>query len=282
MSNRLITGNKEFRSYLQSLTERKATMLGLDIEGEFNLHVYGERLCLIQVYDGSESSAIDPVGIDVQLLQEFFEDRSTLKIMYDSLSDQALLFKTMQIRIRSILDLKPAVDLLEYEKRDLGSVLGSSLGITIEKKAKFQQYNWTTRPLAADAVEYALGDVEYLFRLKDHLLAELAEKSRLDTYLHKNLMVQNKAPDTDRKPRLFRSGQFRGLSPKAKTLFEQLYEIRDTYAREVDLPPDMLIPKQQLFQLASGNLEPSALRPNRRVPSAVRSRVIVDIEACLL
>jgi len=281
MSSRPITGNKEFRSYIQSLTERKVSMLGLDIEGEFNLHVYGERLCLIQVYDGAESRAIDPVGVDVPLLQEFFEDRTTLKIMYDSLSDQSLLFKTMRIRVHSILDLKPAVDLLEYEKRDLGSVLGKSLGIAIEKKARFQQYNWTTRPLAEDAVEYALGDVEHLFRLKDHLLAELAEKSLLDLYLHKNLMVQSKAPDVDRKPRLFRSGQFRGLSPKAKTFFEQLYEIRDTYARELDLPPDMLIPKQQLFQLAAGSLEPAALRPNKRVPSAVRTRIIVDIEACL-
>lgn len=279
MSYRLVSGNAEFRTFTQALTERRIQVIGLDIEAEFNLHVYGERLCLIQVWDGVEALAVDPVGIDETLIREFFEDRSTLKIMYDSLSDQSLLFKTLGSRVNSILDLKPAVDLLEYPKRDLGSVLGQALGISIEKKSKFQRYNWTTRPLATDAVEYALGDVEHLFSLKDHLLAELQHKALLDLYLLKNLMVQNKAPETDRKPRLFRSGEFRKLSAGHKKRFEQLYQIRDTYARELDLPPDMVIPKQQLFELAAGTRTPERVSPNHRVASAVRNRVVASIAA---
>ena len=34
--------------------------IAVDFEGEFNLHIYGEHLCLIQVYDGKSYYIIDP------------------------------------------------------------------------------------------------------------------------------------------------------------------------------------------------------------------------------
>ena len=34
--------------------------IAVDFEGEFNLHIYGEHLCLIQVYDGKGYYIIDP------------------------------------------------------------------------------------------------------------------------------------------------------------------------------------------------------------------------------
>ena len=279
MKYRMISTTGQLQSYQQRVAGRDTPIVALDIEGEFNLHVYGERLCLVQLYDGQELAAVDPFQIDNAQLREFFEDRRVLKVIYDSLSDQSLLFKTINARIHSIVDLKPAVDLLESPRRDLGSVLDAALGIAIEKKSRFQRYNWTTRPLAADAIEYALSDVAHLLTLKEHLLAELAAAGLMDRYLLQNLMLQNKAPDANRLPRLFRSGRYRNLSPAARTRFERIYAIRDGYARQVDLPPDMLLPKQQLFQIASGQMPVSALESNRRVPRRVREQMVADIEA---
>lgn len=279
MDYRLITGNKEFQAYQRGLCEREVPTVAFDIEGEFNLHVYGERLCLIQLDDGEELAVVDPLQIDSSLLKAFFEHRGVLKIMYDSLSDQALLFKTMGARVHSIIDLKPAVDLLQYESRDLGSVLDRVLGVRIEKKAKFQRYNWTTRPLAADAVTYALSDVAHLLKLKDHLLREVTEKGFFDAYLLKNLMLQNKAPDGERKPRLFRSWEFRRLPAPAKKRFERIHEIRDGYAREMDLPPDMLLRKKQMFEIAAGRMDAQRLESHKRVPREIRDKLASAIDA---
>ncbi len=281
MNYRMITGNTQLQALQQSLSQRDVAVIALDVEAEFNLHVYGERLCLIQLYDGEQLSAVDPLEIDRPLLRAFFEDRGVLKIMYDSLSDQSLLFKTLETRIHSIVDLKPAVDLLQYTRRDLGSVLNHALGITIEKKSRFQRYNWTTRPLAADAVEYALSDVAHLFALKDHLLAELSAAGLIDAYLLKNLMLQNKPPDINRRPRLFRSGEFRNLSASARQRFERIYEIRDGYAREADLPPDTLLAKRHLFQIAANRMPAAALEVNPRVPRPIHRKMVADIEALL-
>ncbi len=274
-----ITGDDALRQWQRQLLSRGNAEVALDIEGEFNLHVYGERLCLVQIFDGEQLVAVDPVPVSTEALKEFFEDRQITKVMYDAMSDQSLLFKTMDTRIHSIVDLKPAVDLLEYPKRDLGSVLSQALGVTIEKKSRFQRYNWTTRPLAQDAVEYALSDVAYLFQLRDHLMAELEARGLSAQYEVKNAAVQEKAPDTSRPPRLFRSNEFRRLGTAGQELFRRIYDIRDGYARQVDVPPDMVVPKRQLFALAAGKMAPAALEPNRRVPRHVRELVVRDIQS---
>lgn len=38
--------------------------VAMDFEGEFNLHCYGEHLCLIQIFDGQNFYLIDPLSAD--------------------------------------------------------------------------------------------------------------------------------------------------------------------------------------------------------------------------
>jgi ribonuclease D len=207
------------------------------------------------------------------------EDGNILKVMYDSLSDQALLQKEYNSHINSILDLRPASDLLQYEKKDLGSVLEKTLGIGIEKKKRFQRYNWTRRPIEEEAIEYALSDVLHLLRLKDAMLHSLLERKLMDDFLLKNLNLQNRDFGGDRKPRIFKSGEFNRLPKNGKRLFEQVYEVRDRHARDLNVPPDTVLNKLQMFALASGRAQPEDLSVNRRIPPDVRSRLIEDLRA---
>ena len=89
--------------------------------------------------------------------------------MYDASSNSSLLKNTYNIDIKSVLDLRPAVELLNFDKQDLHSVIAIELGITLTKKLKFQRYNWMKRPIDKEAIDYAINDVIYLFRLKDAL-----------------------------------------------------------------------------------------------------------------
>jgi ribonuclease D len=54
----------------------------MDFEAEFNLHVYGEHLCLIQVFDGEEFLLIDPMNIDEKDLKSFLEMKSPVKVFF--------------------------------------------------------------------------------------------------------------------------------------------------------------------------------------------------------
>ena len=54
----LIDTSAEMTAYLARLRERQVSVIAVDLEGEFNLHAYGEHFCLLQVYDRRE----DPQG----------------------------------------------------------------------------------------------------------------------------------------------------------------------------------------------------------------------------
>jgi len=281
MTYRTITAAREATSYFQQLRERGVETIALDLEGEYNLHQYGEKLCLIQIYDGTDLVAVDPFGLNAEQIKLLMENDSILKVMYDSLSDQALLQKCYGSRIASIFDLRPASDLLQFERQDLGSVLEQTIGVRIEKKKKFQRYNWTRRPIEQEAVEYALSDVLHLPALKDKLISMLSERRLLDTFWLRNLKVQNRDFTTDRRPRLFKTGEFLRLSKEQKGLFERAYDVRDKHACALNLPPDMVVTKDQMFKFASGQVKAEGVATSPRVPATIRERLITELRALL-
>lgn len=261
-----IDTSKAFSSYLQRLRERAVAQIALDIEGEFNLHVYGERFCLLQLYDGQEEVVVDPVAVSPNLLKELLEDRNLLKIIYDCSSDRLLLAKTHGILLTSVLDLRPAVELLEFSRNDLGTVLREALGVAESgSKKRFQQYDWTRRPIDPAAIEYAVKDVRHLFALKDELLTRLFKAGKLAAYILENIKRQDRPPELDRKPGIFRSGRHKRLSSAQKREFERLYEIRERHAQELDLPPNTVLANNDLFAIVTGEIAVDAVRGNRRV-----------------
>jgi ribonuclease D len=114
-----IKKRRELLAYLETLDEQKVSVIALDIEAELNLHAYGETLCLVQIFDGAKLVLIDPLEIDKHTLKLFFESRNILKIVYDASSDSSLMKNSYNIEMKSLLDLRPAVELLDYEKKDL-------------------------------------------------------------------------------------------------------------------------------------------------------------------
>lgn len=269
-----IRSDTELRAYLDRLRDREVTELSVDFEGEFNLHVYGERLCLIQLADPDEEAVIDPFTTSTEAIRELLEHRGIRKITYDSSSDRLLLAKSLGLRLVSIQDLRPAVELLELPKRDLGSVLETALGHRPHgNKKRFQQYNWTRRPIDPAAIEYALRDVRHLSALRDELVVRLDAAGLLDDYHAENERLESIEPKLNRKPGVFRSAAHKRLTPEQKERFQRLYDIRDRHARELDLPPNTVVANKELFALARGTMDPSSISGNRRVPRERLDRI---------
>ena len=59
----LIKSDDDLIKYRKYLDHNNITIVSMDFEGEYNLHIYGETLCLIQIYDGNKYFVIDPFGI---------------------------------------------------------------------------------------------------------------------------------------------------------------------------------------------------------------------------
>ncbi len=240
----------QLQSYLRDFADSRRYIMAVDIEAESNLHAYGEKLCLIQVFDGVNRVMIDPLEMDADAPRALFEDRAILKVMYDASSDLSLLKNTSGMEIKSILDLRPAVELLGYEKKDLHSVLAAELGIFLEKKSRFQRHNWTRRPISRQAIDYALNDVDHLLALKDAIWRKLYEGQLLDIFLLKNLQVQNRDYTRNPEDRYRRSRGYHSLRGAERTTFHRIFDVRDKYAIALDMPPHNVVANGDLIRIA--------------------------------
>ncbi|MFP4301950.1 MAG: HRDC domain-containing protein [Spirochaetaceae bacterium] len=275
---RYIENDSEFRHWVQGIPSEQYAV-AVDIEAEFNLHIYGEHFCLLQVYDGTNAVAVDPQEVSIGVIKEFLENRNLLKITYDSASDRMLLYKNHGILMNTILDLRPAVELLELQKQGLGSVVEELLEIApAREKQRFQQYDWTKRPIDPDALAYAIDDVVHLYRLRDELLKRIQAAGLMDRYLVENFRIQAIEPETDRKPGMLRGGRYKRLKPRERELLEKLHGAREAVAAETNLPPNSVFPNKALFALITEGLAPGEVRPPKHVPRKVFEALVEEFE----
>jgi len=260
-----IENEAELRSYLKKFEDKELHIIALDIEAESNLHAYGEKLCLTQIFDGVNNIIIDPFKIDNDTLKLLFENTNILKVMYDAGSDLSLLKNTADIEIKSILDLRPAAELLNYEKKDLHSVIAFELGIFLEKKRKYQKYNWIKRPVSEHAIDYALNDVMHLLALKDIILAKLFAKKLLEPFLLKNLQIQNKNYTRDPEDKYRKINGYSRLQKDEKSVFRRVFDIRDKYAKLYNMTPHNVIHKADLIKIVKDAKYIDGIRFTKRI-----------------
>jgi ribonuclease D len=278
MQIRELSTNQEISEYLNELEKSGQNIIALDLEGEFNLHCYGEHLCLVQIFDGIQDVIIDPVAHPgLTMMNELFTKRNLLKIMYDASSDAALIQHLYGVRITSILDLRPAVSLLEYSGQSLSFVLEEEFSIVPVNKKKFQQHNWMRRPIPADALEYAMNDVRMLFELKERLFDKLIEKKLLDQYILQNLYVQNGQLKNMQKDKFKKAKGYNRLNSEQKKLFSNSFNVRDKVAKAANMPPNSVLPNKTLLEFCqSRNPEISSIN------YAVGKRVSISLKSELL
>lgn len=276
-----IKNEAELRSYMKKFEEKGLHIIALDIEAESNLHAYGEKLCLAQIFDGVNSVIIDPLKINNDTLKLLFENTAILKVMYDAGSDLSLLKNTADIEIKSILDLRPAAELLNYEKKDLHSVIAFELGIFLEKKRKYQQHNWINRPVSEQAIEYALNDVVHLLALKDIVLAKLFAKKLLEPFLLKNLQIQNKDYTRNPEDKYRKINGYSRLQNKEKAVFRRVFDIRDKYAELYNMTPHNVIHKADLIKIVQDAKYIDKIRFSKRISTALIRDILHELKIAI-
>ncbi len=222
--------------------------IAVDFEGEFNLHVYGEHLCLIQVFDGEYFSIIDPRSkrITKAGLEAFFS-LETEKVWFECQSDASLVYKQYGLTINNIYDIRVLAKLLG-SNGNLISLEKEYLGLDIEiNKKKNQQANWLKRPLDPELIEYALLDVAHLMELKDVLLTLIVERG-----LEKQAKSAMKHALTLKKPDdpWKHVVNWKMLTPKERIYVRNLFLARDGIARRFNVPAYYVMDKRRIGELA--------------------------------
>lgn len=239
--------------------------MGLDMESDGFFH-YREKISLLQFAVSDGLYVVDPLAIrDLSSLKGILGDGRIRKILHGSDYDIRSFDREYGFNFSGLYDTALAIQLVNPEPLGLGRALEQYLGVELRKLTRLQRSDWSWRPVSEEALEYAVGDVEYLFRLHDKLESQLASLGRMEWMAEECVLMERiryEPPACPAEQAFSVKGTF-DLSPQQLAIFRELYLLRDKVSQQMDRPPFKVVSNEALMTLAQ---DPN--RPLERVPNA--------------
>jgi ribonuclease D len=242
----IITKSERLREVAAILCRQNEMAVDLEMD---SLHHYQEKVCLIQVSTRSESWLIDPLALkDLSPLAAPLGDPHSRIVMHGADYDIRSLHRDFGIEVTNLFDTMLASRFLGITEFGLAALLKARFGIELNKK--YQKADWSKRPLSPEMSAYAAADTSDLLPLYDQLRAELIEKGRLQ-WLEEECRLVCQARVSEKEGPLFLSCKGAGkLKGRSLAVLEELLQLRDRQARELDRPPFKVISAETLLEAA--------------------------------
>ena len=172
----MIESESQLNKYLQSI--QNDSLLAIDTEFR-RIDSYFPELCLIQIAAGNYLECIDVLAIkNLEPLFEKLYDSETIWVIHSARQDIEALYYLSQRIPHTIFDTQIAASLLNYPIQVSYQALTETLqNVYLEKK--HTRFDWKTRPLPVDVLQYALDDVKYLLPHYEILKDELIKSKKL-------------------------------------------------------------------------------------------------------
>ena len=166
---------------LANLCARLAESPFVAVDTEFmRENSYWPELCLIQIADGNEAAAIDPMreGLDLEpLLDLLVYNENVLKVFHAGAQDIEIVYNLTGKTPHPLFDTQVAAMALgQGEQIGYSNLVDSWLGVHLDKGARFT--DWARRPLDTRQIDYAIGDVTHLAALFPQMLERLRKTGR--------------------------------------------------------------------------------------------------------
>jgi len=247
--HKLLTDNQD----IADICTRFATADFITVDTEFmRENTYWPILCLIQISDGKEAAAIDPLakGVDLgPLLELLVNNENVLKIFHAGGQDVEIIHNLTGKTPHPIFDTQiAAMAIGQSEQIGYANLVDSWLGITLDKGARFT--DWSRRPLNARQLEYAIADVTHLAKIFPMMLDKLRETGRgvwINAEMEKLADPENYVNDPE-KAWLRVKAQGRNLEMLGR--LKALAAWREREAQAKDLPRGRIMRDETLADIA--------------------------------
>ena len=209
---------------------------------------YSQRAYLIQIYRrGSGTFLLDPpaIGSFAELNRVIRDEEWILHAASQDLS----CLREVGLDPSRLFDTELGARLAGLPRVGLGTVVEELLGIHLAKE--HSAADWSTRPLPQSWLVYAALDVELLVDLREAMGALLAEAGKADIATQEfNAVLARDLSHVREQPwrRLSGLHSIRGIRNVA--VARELWEARDSYAREIDTAPGRIVPDSALVAAA--------------------------------
>ncbi|OGR43151.1 MAG: hypothetical protein A2X28_02455 [Elusimicrobia bacterium GWA2_56_46] len=228
----------------------------LSIDTESNsMYVHKEQLCLVQLASEHLNAVVDSLAVDIRGLAPIFADKHIEKIFHSAEADIKTIKASIPVKFENIFDVMLAAKYLGLKRCGLENMVKEHIGIELNKK--FQKADWGRRPLMKEMLDYAIGDVLYLHKLRNMFAEELNKKGKLEEIKSEFAEVAELEPSRNEfdENGFFRIHEARQLNGRGLAVLRELYIFRERAARERNRPPFKIISEDLMFRLATAPKE---------------------------
>lgn len=230
----------------------RAEAVALDVEAN-GLFAYRPKLCAMQIAwrEGSAVwvAVIDPLAAPPEPLSGVLCEGGPVKVLHD-LAFDARMLEEAGLPLGNVRDTSIAARLLGYTSAGLAALVELELGVKLDKR--YQQHDWSERPLRPEQLRYLANDVLYLLELDDRFAAKaraLDIEDEIAAECAYRLEAARKPPK-DTRPSYARVKGAAALDAVGRAALKRLCEARDAAATRVDVPPFKVISNESLLDLA--------------------------------
>jgi ribonuclease D len=210
---------------------------------------YGQRAFLVQIKrEGAGIWLIDPEAFDdLAIIQESLAGVEW--ILHAATQDLPCLSELRMWPDR-LFDTELAGRILGLPRVGLASVLEQLLGVTLAKE--HSAADWSKRPLPEDWLRYAALDVELLVELRAAMVELLEDSGKLGWAEEEFQAIRTAPPPGPRQdPWRRTSGMHKLRRPQQLAVVRELWETRESLARNRDTAPGRLIPDSAIVSAAA-------------------------------
>jgi len=246
----MITTADQLNQTVQDL--KTEDIIAFDLEAD-SMHHYREQVCLLQISTLKKNYIVDPLLCpDFTPLVPIFSDQAIVKIFHGADYDVRMLHRGFAIEIVNLFDTMIACQFLGAPAVGLAAVLKKRFSVELDKK--YQQADWSKRPLSPEMLDYAAKDTSLLIPLYKELKAELTAKGRLAWVLEEcELLSRVRSSERSEEPL---SARFKGAAKMKREslgILEAVLRFRDEEAQKRDLPPFKILGNETIREIAERN-----------------------------
>ena len=246
----MITSESQLNKYLQSI--QNDSLLAIDTEFR-RIDSYFPELCLIQIAAGNYLECIDVLAIkNLEPLFEKLYDRKTIWVIHSARQDIEALYYLSQRIPHTIFDTQIAASLLNYPLQVSYQALTETLqNVYLEKK--HTRFDWKTRPLPEDVLQYALDDVKYLLPHYEILKAELIKSGKLQWLSEEvSFLLEQSLYEPNFKQIIKKTSGISKIDSKSQKQAIHLVIWREDTARKENKPRKWIMSDERLIDYATG------------------------------
>lgn len=246
----MIKNESQLNTYLELI--KNSSLIGIDTEFK-RIDSYYPELCLIQIATGEHLECIDVLAIkDLEPLFKKLYDSETSWIVHSARQDIEALYYLSKRIPRSLFDTQIAASLLNYSLQVSYQSLTETLqNVYLEKK--HTRFNWKTRPLPEEVLQYALDDVKYLLPNYEILKAKLIESDKLEWLIEEVSFLLNKnLYEPNFKQIIKKTSGISKIDPQSQKIAVDLLMWREDIAQKKNKPRKWIMTDENLINFATG------------------------------